>query len=95
MLLALVLGFLSVAVSGVVYRYRGARAAGLLLTALALVSSAVSLWIGGRQGVGDLVVGGLAGLPVLIGGALVHSRRGGSGEPSGDSFAVGEGRGGP
>lgn len=75
MTLLLVCGFLVVALAGVLLGYRGRRTAGLALLAGAVVGLVVSVLVAGREGAGEFTVGALAGLPVLLGGALVRDRR--------------------
>ncbi len=69
MTLALVLGFVIVASSGGVLRWRGRRPAGILLagtTGIALIALTLTL---GREAISQFMVGGLTGLPVLVASA--------------------------
>lgn len=59
------LGFFVVTLSGGVLRARGPRTAGILLACTATASVVALLLTVGREAVGQFVVGGLAGLPVL------------------------------
>lgn len=75
MVFALALGFAAVAGSGVLLFYRGRRvAAACLCGALAAGIAVVALSVG-REGVSDLALGSLVGLPVLLGCIAARDRR--------------------
>jgi hypothetical protein len=72
--IALVLGFLLTAASGLVLRVRGRRAgAGTLV----VVGSVALITVGltqGREAISDLMLGALLGLPVVIGALAARVR---------------------
>lgn len=70
----LILGFILIAGTGVLFRYRGRRTAGLGLAGAALVGLAISVAFAGREGLGEFALGSVVGLPVLIGGVVSRSR---------------------
>jgi hypothetical protein len=73
-LMPLVLGFLAVGAGAVVFLQRG-RAAGLISLALVIpVAAVLAAIVDGREGVSQLAVGGLIGLPALVAAVLHRSR---------------------
>lgn len=76
MITSLLLGVGAVCASAAaLLRWRTRTAAGLVLAAALAMCSAIAWALDGREGLSDLALGVLIGLPVLLGSLLHHDRR--------------------
>lgn len=74
MFVAMLLGFGAVTVTAVAFLRWGRATAAAVLLVVGLICGGLAWTLNGREGLGDMALGALLALPVLIASALRHDR---------------------